>query len=190
MTDIAKRIVVDAPPRFALAGLSMGGFIALAMMRLAPERIDRLALLNTNARSDAPERRAEREKFIALAQAGKIAEINDILTPRYLHPSRHKDLAFRKIIDEMAQDTGVDGFVRQQRAIMGRPDSRPVLSAIRCPTLVLVGDADAATPPDMSREIAGGIPGARLVIVTQCGHLSTLEQPQAVNAALTEWLTS
>src|SRR6476619_2620293 len=84
MTDIAKRIVVDAPPRFALAGLSMGGFIALAMMRLAPERIDRLALLNTNARSDAPERRAEREKFIALAQAGKIAEINDILTPRYL----------------------------------------------------------------------------------------------------------
>jgi len=186
---IARRILANAPPRFALAGLSMGGFIAFAMMRLAPERIDRLALLDTSARPDAPERSVEREKFIALAQAGKFAEVNAALTPRYLHPN-HRGEAFRKVVDEMADDVGVDGFVRQQRAIMARPDSRPLLATIRCPTLVLVGDSDAATPPELSREIAAGIAGSKLVIVPDCGHLSTLEQPHVVNAAMAEWLTA
>jgi pimeloyl-ACP methyl ester carboxylesterase len=187
MDAIAKRILSDAPPRFALAGLSMGGFISLAMMRLAPERIDRLALLDTNARADAPERTAEREKFIAMAQAGKFAEVNAALTPRYLHPN-HRGEPFRKIVDQMAEDVGVDGFIRQQRAIMGRPESRPMLPGIKCPTLVLVGDSDAATPPELSKEMADAVPGARLVIVKECGHLSTIEQPQAVNAAMADWL--
>ncbi len=187
MDAIAKRILSDAPPRFALAGLSMGGFISLAMMRLAPERIDRVALLDTNARADAPERTAEREKFIAMAQAGKFAEVNAALTPRYLHPN-HRGEPFRKIVDDMAEDVGVDGFIRQQRAIMGRPDSRPMLPGIKCPTLVLVGDSDAATPPELSKEMADAVPGARLVIVKECGHLSTIEQPQAVNAAMADWL--
>jgi pimeloyl-ACP methyl ester carboxylesterase len=179
--------LANAPPRFALAGLSMGGFISLAMMRLAPERIDRLALLDTNARADVPERSAEREKFIAMAQAGKFAEVNAALTPRYLHPD-HRGEAFRKVVDEMADDVGADGFVRQQRAIMGRPDSRPMLGSVRCPTLVLVGDADAATPPELSKEMADAIPGAKLVVVKECGHLSTIEQPEAVNAAMAAWL--
>lgn len=187
MDAIAKHILANAPPRFALAGLSMGGFISLAMMRLAPDRIDRLALLDTNARADVPERTAEREKFIAMAQAGKFAEVNAALTPRYLHPN-HRGEAFRKIVDDMADDVGVDGFIRQQRAIMGRPDSRPMLPNIKCPTLVLVGDSDAATPPELSKEMADAIPGARLVIVKECGHLSTIEQPQAVNAAMADWL--
>jgi pimeloyl-ACP methyl ester carboxylesterase len=189
MDGIAQRILAAAPPRFALAGLSMGGFVALAIMRHAPGRIDRLALLDTNARADVPERTAEREKFIAMAQAGKFAEVNAALTPRYLHPD-HRGEAFRKVVDEMAEDVGVDGFVRQQRAIMGRPDSRPMLGAIKCPTLVLVGDSDAATPPELSREIAEGIPGSKLVIVKDCGHLSTLEQPEAVNAAMADWLSA
>jgi pimeloyl-ACP methyl ester carboxylesterase len=189
MDGIARRILAAAPPRFALAGLSMGGFIALAMMRLAPERIDRLALLDTNARADTPERSAERESLIAMAQAGKFAEVNAILMPRYLHPD-HRGEPFRKVVDEMADDVGVDGFVRQERAIISRPDSRPMLRDIRCPTLVLVGDADAATPPDLSREMADAIPGARLVIVEHCGHLSTIEQPDAVNAALIDWLAA
>ncbi len=187
MDAIAKRILSDAPPRFALAGLSMGGFISLAMMRLAPERIDRVALLDTNARADAPERTAEREKFIAMAQAGKFAEVNAALTPRYLHPN-HRGEPFRKIVDDMADDVGVHGFIRQQRAIMGRPDSRPMLPGIKCPALVLVGDSDAATPPELSKEMADAVPGARLVIVKECGHLSTIEQPQAVNAAMADWL--
>jgi pimeloyl-ACP methyl ester carboxylesterase len=184
---IAARILAATPPRFALAGLSMGGFIAFAMMRLAPERIDRLALLDTNARADVPERSAEREKFIAMARAGKFAEVNATLMPRYLHPD-HRGEAFRKIVDDMAEDVGVEGFIRQQRAIMSRPDSRSLLASIRCPTLVLVGDSDAATPPAMSKEIADGIPGARLVVVKDCGHLSTLERPDEVNAALAGWL--
>jgi pimeloyl-ACP methyl ester carboxylesterase len=187
MDGIARRILSNAPPRFGLAGLSMGGFISLAIMKLAPERVDRLALLDTNARADTPERTAEREKFIALAQAGRFAEVNAMLTPRYLHPD-HRGEAFRKVVEQMADDVGVEGFIRQQRAIIGRSDARPRLADIRCPTLVLVGDSDAATPPDLSKEIADGIAGARMVVIENCGHLSTLEQPEAVNAALTAWL--
>jgi pimeloyl-ACP methyl ester carboxylesterase len=189
MEAIAKRILANAPPRFALAGLSMGGFISFAILRLAPERVDRVAFLDTNARADVPERAAEREKFIAMAQAGKFAEVNAALTPRYLHPD-HRGEAFRRIVDQMAADVGVEGFIRQQRAIMSRPDSRPMLSGIKCPTLVLVGDADQATPPELSKEIAGGIAGSKLVVVKDCGHLSTIEQPDAVNSAMIGWLQS
>jgi pimeloyl-ACP methyl ester carboxylesterase len=189
MEAIAKRILANAPPRFALAGLSMGGFISFAILRLAPERVDRVAVLDTNARADVPERAAEREKFIAMAQAGKFAEVNAALTPRYLHPD-HRGEAFRRIVDQMAADVGVEGFIRQQRAIMSRPDSRPMLSGIKCPTLVLVGDADQATPPELSKEIAGGIAGSKLVVVKDCGHLSTIEQPDAVNSAMIDWLQS
>ena len=88
----------------------------------------------------------------------------------------------------MAAETGPEAFVRQQKAIMSRPDSRPLLATIRCPTLVLVGDGDELTPPELAKEIAGGISGAKLVVVPDCGHLSTLEKPEAVNAALAEWL--
>jgi pimeloyl-ACP methyl ester carboxylesterase len=189
MEAIATRILEHAPPRFALAGLSMGGFVSFAIMRLAPQRVDRLALLDTNARADVPERMAEREKFIALVQRGRFAEVNGILTARYLHPN-HRGERFVKIVEQMADDVGVEGFIRQQRAIMARPDSRPMLPGIKCPTLVLVGDSDAATPPELSKEMADAIPGAKLVIVKECGHLSTIEQPQAVNAAMAEWLQS
>jgi pimeloyl-ACP methyl ester carboxylesterase len=188
MEAIAGRILAAAPPRFALAGLSMGGFIAFAMFRQAPERIARLALLDTNARSDAPERAAERKTFIAMAQAGKFMEVCDILMPRYLHPSRLAEPEITQTVRDMATDTGADAFVRQQRAIMGRPDSRPLLANIRCPTLVLAGDSDVATPPELAKEIAGGIQGSTLVIVPKCGHLSTLDRPDEVNAALAQWL--
>jgi pimeloyl-ACP methyl ester carboxylesterase len=159
-------------------------------MRLAPERVARLAFLDTNARGDTPERTAERERFIALAQRGNFSEVNATLTPRYLHPKRHHDETLRTIIRDMAEDVGVDAFVRQQRAIIGRPDSRPMLASIRCPTLVLVGDSDAATPPALSEEIANGIPGAELTVIKECGHLSTLECPGEVNAALLRWMSA
>jgi pimeloyl-ACP methyl ester carboxylesterase len=185
---IAVRILADAPPHFALAGLSMGGYIAFSMLRLASERIVRLALLDTSARPDTVEQMAGREKLIAMAEAGKMAEVIDTLTPRYLHRNRHKDEALKKVVCEMAADVGVEAFVRQQQAIMSRQDSRPLLAAIRCPTLVLVGDGDELTTPDLSKEIASGISGSRLMIIPDCGHLSTLEKPDAVNAALAEWL--
>jgi pimeloyl-ACP methyl ester carboxylesterase len=188
MTAIAKRILSEAPPRFALAGLSMGGYIAFAMMRLAPERIAKLALLDTSARPDLPEQKAGREKFIAMAQAGKLHDVVEALTPKFLHRQHANDEGLKNIVRDMAHDTGPDAFVRQQKAIMGRHDSRPLLSEIGCPTLVLVGDADELTPPELAREIAADILGSRLVVVPDCGHLSTIEKPEAVNAAMIEWL--
>ena len=186
---VARRILDNAPPRFALAGLSMGGYIAFAMMRQAPERVARLALLDTSARADTPEQTASRQTQIAMTQAGRYAEIPDLSMPRYVHRDRQNDAALTGLVRTMAEETGADAFIRQLKAIMSRPDSRPMLSAIRCPTLVLVGDADLATPPDLAREIAAGIAGASLVVVPDCAHLSTLEQPEAVNAALAAWLT-
>jgi pimeloyl-ACP methyl ester carboxylesterase len=188
MEAIAARILKDAPPLFALAGLSMGGYIAFAMMRLAPERVAKLALLDTSARPDLPEQKAGREKFIAMAQAGKLADVVETLTPKFLHRDHAKDEGFKKIVRDMAHDTGPDAFVRQQKSIMTRQDSRPLLSQIGCPTLVLVGDGDELTPPELAREIAADILGSRLVVVPQCGHLSTIEKPEAVNAAMTAWL--
>ena len=188
VTAIAERILADAPPRFSLAGLSMGGYVAFAMMRLAPERIARLALLDTSARPDLPAQKEAREKFIGMAEAGKLSEVVKLLTPRFLHRNHQNDETLVRVVRDMADDTGIDAFVRQQRAIIARPDSRPLLADIRCPTLVLVGDGDELTPPELAKEMATGIVGSRLVTITYCGHLSPLEQPAAVSAAMSEWL--
>lgn len=189
MEAIAARILKDAPPHFALAGLSMGGYIAFAMMRLAPERIAKLALLDTSARPESPEARAGREKFIAMAQAGKLHDVVEALTPKFLHRNHASDEGLKKIVRDMAHDTGPDAFVRQQKAIMTRADSRPLLSEIGCPTLVLVGDGDELTPPELAREIAADILGSTLAVIPDCGHLSTIEKPDAVNAAMSKWLS-
>jgi len=185
---IAARILATAPPRFALVGLSMGGYIAFAIARQAPERVARLALLDTSARPDMPEQSERRRGMIALAEGGRFGEVPDLLFPVFVHRNRQGDAALRAIVRTMAEETGPDAFVRQQRAIMTRPDCRPQLASIRCPTLVLVGDGDELTPPMLSEEIAAGIAGARLVRVPDCGHLSTLEQPEPVNRALVTWL--
>ena len=188
MAAIAARILADAPPRFALAGLSMGGYIAFAMMRLAPERIVKLALLDTSARPDTPEQKINRDNSIATAEAGKLNDIVETLIPRFLHRNHLNDEALKKTIRTMAAETGAEAFVRQTKAIKSRQDSRPLLAEIRCPTLVLVGDGDELTPPELAKEIAGGISGAKLAVIPDCGHLSTLEKPDAVNSALANWL--
>jgi pimeloyl-ACP methyl ester carboxylesterase len=188
MDAIARQILADAPPRFALAGLSMGGYIALAIMRIAPERVMKLALLDTGSRSDTPEAAERRKASIAMAQAGKLAEINEALWPVLVHKDRQGDMALKKIAGDMTLIAGAQAFARQQTAILTRPDSRPGLPAIACPTLVLVGDGDQLTPPHLSEEMAGLIPGATLVVVPQCGHLSTLERPEAVTQALVGWI--
>ncbi len=184
---IGARILADAPPRFALAGLSFGGYIAFEMMRQAASRIAKLALLDTSARPDTPEQTAVRKTQIAMAQTGRYGEIAGLSIPRYLHRDRQNDPAMTGIVRQMIDETGPEAFVRQLQAIMSRPDSRPTLSSIRCPTLVLVGDGDLATPPELNKEIAG-IAGSRFVVVPECGHLSTIERPEAVNAALAQWL--
>jgi pimeloyl-ACP methyl ester carboxylesterase len=189
MATIATRILATGPPRFALVGLSMGGYIAFAIARQAPERVARLALLDTSARPDMAEQSERRRGMIALAEGGRFSEVPDLLFPVFVHRDRQGDETLHAIVRTMAEETGPQAFVRQQRAIMTRPDCRGQLASIRCPTLVLVGDGDALTPPPLSEEIAAGIAGARLVRVPDCGHLSTLERPQAVNRALVEWLT-
>jgi len=189
VAGIARRLLAAAPPRFALIGLSMGGYTAFEVMRTAPNRVTRLALLDTSARPDTPEQSERRRGQIALAQQGRFDEVIEPLFLSWVHRSRRTDEGLRQIVRRMAeQESGPDVFVRQQTAIMTRPDSRSDLRAIRCPTLVLVGDGDEATPPDRAAEIADSIPGSRLVTVPECGHLSTLERPEQVTRALAEWL--
>ena len=188
MPAIAARILDAAPPRFALAGLSMGGYIALEIVRQAASRVTRLALLDTGPRADTPEATAKRHANIALAESGRFVDVIDPQFPLYVHPSRANDAALKAIYLAMCHDVGPQAYVRQQKAIIDRVDSRPLLPSIRCPTLVLVGAQDEATPPHLSEEIAAGIAGARLVTVPDCGHLSTLERPEAVTDALVEWM--
>jgi pimeloyl-ACP methyl ester carboxylesterase len=137
---------------------------------------------------NTPEQTRRRDAQIDLARGGRFAEIADQQFPLVVHRSRHDDPAAREVVRLMASETGPEAFIRQQQAIMGRSDSRPGLAGIGCPTLVLVGDGDELTPPDLSAEIADGIPGARLVMMPGAGHLSTLDQPRQVTQALLEWL--
>lgn len=188
MAQMAAAILRDAPPRFALGGISMGGYIAFEIMRQAPERVERLALLDTTARPDAPEQTAQRQALIARAEDGQLEAILREIAPRLLHPRHKADQSLIEVQVRMGLDVGAAGFVRQQRAIIGRADSRPDLLGIRIPTLVLVGDRDPLTPPIRAREMADALPDAQPVVVPDCGHASTLEQPDAVNTALLDWL--
>lgn len=190
MAAIARRILAAAPPRFALVGLSMGGYIAFEILRTSPDRVVRLALLDTSAREDTPEQSDRRRAQIALARGGRFGDVVDQLFSSWVHRTRRTDEGLRRTVQTMAEETGAEAFARQQTAIMTRPDSRPGLAAIRCPTLVLVGDGDEATPPDRAAEIASGIGAARLVAISECGHLSPLERPHHVTRALIDWLTA
>lgn len=187
MAGIARAILDQAPPRFHLAGLSMGGYIAFAILREAPERVARLALLDTGSRADTPEQTERRRKLIAVAREGRLPEINEVLWPLLVHESRANDCELRTTVDTMLLETGAAAFIRQQEALITRPDSRPGLGAVGSPALVVVGDADRLTPPELSAEIAAGIPGAKLETIATCGHISTLEQPEAVTKLLFDW---
>jgi len=185
---LADDALAQAPSgRFALAGHSMGGYVALEILRRAPERIERLALLNTHARPDSQESIQNRRRLMALAERDFPA-VSAELFPRLVAPEHLKEAGIAGKVTEMALGTGKEAFLRQQRAIMGRIDSRPHLAAIRCPTLVLAGRHDAIMPVEVLEELARGIPGARLEIIENCGHLSPLEQPDIVTRLLSEWL--
>lgn len=185
---LAADILAAAPRRFALAGLSMGGYAALAVMRAAPERVARLALLDTNARADSEEQRARRRGLVELASKGRFKGVTPRLLPLLLHPDRLQDQPLVARVTGMAERIGREAFVRQQTLLMNRPDARPGLARIACPTLVLCGRQDVLTPPELAEEMAGAIAGATLAIVEEAGHLSTMERPAAVNAHLAAWL--
>ena len=190
MGAIARRILAEAPPRFALAGHSMGGYIAFEIMRQASDREAKLALINTQARPDTAEATARRRGMMARATAGQYRAVLDELFPGFVHPSRREDAGLRQLVYDMADDIGVEAFVGQQTAMISRPDSRPMLAGIKCPTLVLSGDADNTIPNSLSVEMADNIHNAKLVILADCGHLPQPEQPQATADALVEWLRS
>ena len=188
MAGIAQRVLAAAPPCFALVGLSMGGYVAFVILRQAPERVSRLALLDTTARPDTPEQSAARRTQMALAAEGRLSEVVDASFPRLVHHTRRQDAALRRVLDLMAEEVGAAAFIRQQEANIARADSRPMLGGIRVPTLVLVGEGDELTPPERAAEMAHAIPAARELRVPDCGHLSTLERPHEVTRALLAWL--
>jgi pimeloyl-ACP methyl ester carboxylesterase len=188
LVDMAQRMLDEAPPRFAYAGLSMGGYMAFEMMRMAPERVIKLALLDTAAYNDTPERTAIRKEMIGLAEEGDFETVKRNTMPIFLSPQRLHDPAIVDIANAMCDEVGPQVFVQQMTAIMNRRDSRPMLRGIRVPTLVICGRQDQGTPLAASEEMAAGIPGSRLAVIEDCGHLSTIEQPQAVTALLRDWL--
>lgn len=184
---MAARALAAAPARFALCGLSMGGYLAFEILRQAPERVTRLALFDTSARPDSPQRARQRRGLMALTRMGRFRGVTPRLLPQLVHPDNLDRPVAQEVI-AMAERVGREAFLRQQAAILGRPDSRPDLPRIRVPTLVAVGEADALTVPERAEEIAAGIPGAVLRRIPRCGHLPPMEDPPAVTALLQDWL--
>lgn len=190
MGALARSVLASAPTQFALAGLSMGGYVALEIMRQAPERVIKLCLMNTSARADTPEQKKRRQMLLAMSDSGEFKGVTPRLLPMIIHPDRLEDVELTQTIQSMAERTGREAFQNQQMAIMHRIDSRDYLKFIRCPVRVIAGAEDLLTPPDVMREIADGIPGARYNVIKNCGHLSALEKPEEVNALMKKWLVN
>ena len=185
MAGLAADALAQAPAGpLSVIGHSMGGYVALELMRQAPGRVERLALLNTNARPDSEEATANRKRLMALAEKDFPAVIGTLL-PKLLRAERLPELS--GVITGMALATGREAFLRQERAIIRRIDSRPHLAAIRCPTLVIAGDDDQLMPVEILRELADGIPGAKLRVIQKCGHMASIERPKEVSGHLVEW---
>jgi pimeloyl-ACP methyl ester carboxylesterase len=189
VAGLAASVLAMAPPRFALAGLSMGGYVSFEILRQAPERVARLALVDTFARPDSPEQHERRLALMELAKKGKFKGVTPRLLPLLVHPDHLNDPKISATIQEMAERVGREAFLRQQRAILDRPDSRPDLARIAVPTIIIIGREDALAPLDRSEEMAALIPDAKLAIIEHCGHLATLEQPAATTALMRLWLT-
>lgn len=185
---MASDVLARAPKgRFVLVGLSMGGYVALEIMRRAPERVSALALIGCRADPDTAAQTARRESLIARAAHSYPRVIESLMSSMVL-PENTGTPEVGSAFQSMANSLGVEVFVRQERAIMGRQDSRPVLPGIQCPTLLIAGQQDLIAPPETQREMAAAIPGARLALIERCGHLATLEQPDQVAVILRDWL--
>ncbi len=186
---MAERVLDQAPASFALAGLSMGGYVAQEIMRQAPERVERLALINTNARADNEEQTRARRDLIKLAEIGTFKGVTPRLLPSLIHPTRMEDPDVAGVVMAMAERVGQEAFTRQQEAILGRKDGRQDLEAIRVPTLVMCGRQDVLCPLKVHEEMHARIAGSKLVVIEDCGHLAPLERPYAASAVLRYWLS-
>lgn len=190
ISDIADRILEDAPDEFALAGLSMGGYISLEIALRVPERVTHLALIDTRADADSPEDKKKRQDFIRLVERGKTFKgVTQSLLPLLIHPSRFQDDALTSRIYKMSEDIGHEGFIRQEIAIMNRKDRNAELASIDCPTMVISGNEDALISPDIQKSMADAIPDAEFHLIPECGHLPTMERPFETNSLLREWLS-
>lgn len=188
MAEIAASILDAAPEDFAVAGTSMGGYVAFEILRQAPERVKQLILMSTSAKPDTPERSTDRRKQVEAARKHGLRAGTAALYPKLVQPARHEDLHLLNIFHEMAEQLGVEAFANQIEAIIGRADARPLLGEIKVPTLVIAGKDDTLITPDNSEEIAGGIKGARLELVELCGHMGMIERPETYTKLLADFL--
>lgn len=188
ITDMASRVLDEAPPRFSLAALSMGGYVAFEIMRQAPERVVRLALLDTMASLDSAPRAKTRRDLLTLAGSGRFIGVTPQLLPKLVHP-KWVDSSVSELVKEMAGTIGKEGFIRQQQAIIDRPDPYPVIRQINVPTMIVVGADDQITPVSEAKYMHSQITGSWLEILPECGHLPPLEMPQVTTDLLREWLS-
>lgn len=185
---MAESVLAQAPPRFALAGHSMGGRVALEVARRAPERVERLALLDTGIHPRRDGEETSRGALVALARTEGMAAMARRWLPPMVHPERGAEPALMEPLTAMVCATTPDVFAGQQKALLNRRDASVDLPAIACPTAVIVGRQDGWSPPAQHEEIANAIPGAVLTVIEDSGHMSTVERPEAVTAALRLWL--
>ncbi len=193
--EMARVAIERAPERFALAGHSMGGRVALEVFRSAPDRVVGLALLDTAYKPLQPGEAGEREKaeragYVNIAQTQGMRAMARTWLQKMVHPSRLADAPLIESIVEMLARKSPEVFAGQIKALLGRPDATPSLAAARCPTLVLCGREDAWSVLDVHRDMAARMPNARLAIIENCGHMATMERPEGVTAALVEWFSS
>jgi pimeloyl-ACP methyl ester carboxylesterase len=186
LPEMAAALLAEQPGELLLCGASMGGMLALEVLRQAPQRVRALALLGSSARPDTPELIQLRTEAIALFEQGRMREVLQANLAFAFDPAHAAALAPAYLA--MVERAGAAQLIAQNRAVMARADMRPLLPLIVCPTLVLVGRSDPLTPPEHAQEMAALIPGAQLETLPQCGHMLTWEQPQRVNALLIDWL--
>jgi pimeloyl-ACP methyl ester carboxylesterase len=188
MEGLVEKVLSEAPPYFTLAGLSMGGYIALEIALRAPDVVSKLALLDAKIRPDTEAEKDARRALIERARNGDMDDVVEMLIPRLLHPDHVDDAEIGRVIRIMAEETGAETFIAQEEALLGRRDISGMVDRIAVPTLILVGDADVITPPDAAEEMHEAISQSQLVTIEHAGHLTTLEQPEAVAEVLAEFL--
>lgn len=186
---MAEAALATAPSSFALAGFSMGGYVAFEILRRAPQKVERLALIDTQAIADPPETTRRRRSLMEQTHIGRFKGVPYALLPQFVHKAHLDDASVTQPILEMAGEIGAEGFLNEQEAIIARPDSRPLLVDIDIPTVVIVGRQDQVTPLARAEEMAADIATSRLVVLEECGHMSPLEKPTELSAALRRWLT-